>query len=119
MFLAGTRADIDSFLAWVRADARFADLEVKESFSDDQPFKYMLVKLKREIITMKHPLIKPEEGRAPVVTPTTLKRWLDQGHDDDGKPVVMMEPAMLSKSMSVPSTTPSNYRIENSVTSLM
>ncbi|ABR89740.1 Uncharacterized conserved protein [Janthinobacterium sp. Marseille] len=91
MFLAGTRADIDSFLAWVRADARFSDLEVKESFSDDQPFKYMLVKLKREIITMKHPLIKPEEGRAPVVTPTTLKRWLDQGHDDDGKPVVMME----------------------------
>jgi len=71
MFLAGTRADIDSFLAWVRADARFADLEVKESFSDDQPFKYMLVKLKREIITMKHPLIKPEEGRAPFVEPLT------------------------------------------------
>jgi UPF0176 protein len=91
MFLAGTRANIDSFLAWVRADARFSDLEVKESFSEDQPFKYMLVKLKREIITMKHPLIKPEEGRAPAVTPTTLKRWLDQGHDDDGKPVVMME----------------------------
>lgn len=91
LFLAGTRADIDSFLAWVKADARFADLEVKESFSDDQPFKYMLVKLKREIITMKHPLIKPEEGRAPAVLPGTLKRWLDQGHDDSGRPVVMMD----------------------------
>lgn len=91
LFLAGTRADIDSFLAWVRADARFADLEVKESYSDDQPFKYMLVKLKREIITMKHPLIKPEEGRAPAVDAITLKRWLDQGHDDDGKAVVMMD----------------------------
>ncbi|MFJ7567995.1 sulfurtransferase [Herminiimonas sp. NPDC097707] len=91
LFLAGTRADIDSFLAWIRADVRFADLEVKESYSDDQPFKYMLVKLKREIITMKHPLIKPEEGRAPSVDATTLKRWLDQGHDDDGKPVVMMD----------------------------
>lgn len=91
LFLAGTRTNIDNFLAWVRADVRFTDLEVKESFSDDQPFKYMLVKLKREIITMKHPLIKPEEGRAPSVTPTTLKRWLDQGHDDEGKPVVMME----------------------------
>lgn len=91
LFLAGTRAAIDDFLAWVRADARFADLEVKESLSDDQPFKHMLVKLKREIITMKHPLIKPEEGRAPSVGPTTLKRWLDQGHDDDGKPVVMMD----------------------------
>jgi len=91
LFLAGTRTDIDSFLEWVRADARFADLEVKESYSEDQPFKYMLVKLKREIITMKHPLIKPEEGRAPSVDATTLKRWLDQGHDDNGKAVVMMD----------------------------
>ena len=91
LFLAGTRHDIDAFLTWLRSDARFADLEVKESLSDDQPFNKMLVKLKREIITMKHPLIKPELGRAPVVESHTLKRWLDQGHDDDGKPVVMMD----------------------------
>jgi UPF0176 protein len=51
----------------------------------------MLVKLKREIITMKMPLIQPENGRAPFVDPKTLKRWLDQGHDDAGKPVVMVE----------------------------
>jgi UPF0176 protein len=91
LFLAGTRAAIDDFLAWLRSDARFADIEVKESLSDGQPFNKMLVKLKREIITMKHPLIKPEEGRAPAVEAKTLKRWLDQGHDDDGKPVVMMD----------------------------
>lgn len=91
LFLAGTRAAIDGFLSWLRSDARFADIEVKESLSDDQPFNKMLVKLKREIITMKHPLIKPEEGRAPAVEAKTLKRWLDQGHDDDGKPVVMMD----------------------------
>jgi UPF0176 protein len=91
LFLAGTRTAIDDFLAWLRADPRFADLEVKESVSDEQPFDKMLVKLKREIITMKHPLIKPEEGRAPAVEAKTLKRWLDQGHDDDGKPVVMMD----------------------------
>jgi UPF0176 protein len=91
LFLAGTRTAIDDFLAWLRADPRFADLEVKESLSDEQPFDKMLVKLKREIITMKHPLIKPEEGRAPAVEAKTLKRWLDQGHDDDGKPVVMMD----------------------------
>ncbi|HWT72565.1 MAG TPA: sulfurtransferase [Oxalicibacterium sp.] len=91
LFLAGTRAAIDDFLAWLRSDVRFADLEVKESLSDEQPFNKMLVKLKREIITMKHPLIKPEEGRAPAVEAKTLKRWLDQGHDDNGKPVVMMD----------------------------
>ncbi|HEV7856832.1 MAG TPA: sulfurtransferase, partial [Herminiimonas sp.] len=91
LFLAGSRSSIDEFLGWVRTDARFSDLEVKESFSDDQPFKFMLVKLKREIITMKHPLIKPELGRAPAVEPIRLKRWLDQGYDDNGKPVVMMD----------------------------
>lgn len=91
LFLAGLREPIDRFLAWLRSDARFADLEVKESLSDRQPFNRMLVKLKREIITMKNPLIKPEEGRAPSVEARTLKRWLDKGCDDNGKPVVMVD----------------------------
>ncbi len=91
MFLAGLRENIDQYLTWLRADARFADIEVKESFSEQQPFTRMLVKLKAEIITMKHPLIKPELGRAPFVEAKTLKRWLDQGHDDNGKPVVMLD----------------------------
>jgi UPF0176 protein len=91
MFLSGTRANIDSYLTWLRSDARFADIEVKESFSDEQSHKRMLVKIKQEIITMRMPLIQPELGRAPAVTPSTLKRWLDQGHDDQGKPVVMVD----------------------------
>lgn len=91
LFLAGSRPNIDAFLTWLRADARFTDIEVKESFSEGQPFNRMLVKLKPEIITMKHPLIKPEEGRAPFVEAATLKRWLDNGHDDNGKPVVMVD----------------------------
>ena len=91
LFLAGLREQIDAFLAWLRADPRFADIEPKESLSETQPFTKMLVKLKREIITMKNPLIRPEEGRAPAVDAKTLKRWLDQGHDDNGKPVVMVD----------------------------
>jgi UPF0176 protein len=91
LFLAGVRESIDHFLDWLRSDPRFADIEVKESYSEEQPFNRMLVKLKREIITMNHPLIRPEKGRAPAVDPATLKRWLDQGHDDSGKPVVMLD----------------------------
>jgi UPF0176 protein len=91
MFVSGPRAQIDRYLAWVRSDARFADIEVKESYSEEQSHKRMLVKIKKEIITMRHPLIKPELGRAPSVDASTLKRWLDQGVDDAGKPVVMME----------------------------
>jgi UPF0176 protein len=91
LFLSGTRTNIDAFLAWLRSDVRFTDIEVKESFSAEQSHKRMLVKIKKEIITMRMPLIKPELGRAPAVAATTLKRWLDQGHDDAGKPVVMVD----------------------------
>ncbi len=91
MFLAGSREAIDSYMNWLHQDPRFADIVAKESYSEKQPFNRMLVRLKREIITMKHPLIKPELGRAPAVEAAVLKRWLDQGHDDAGRPVVMMD----------------------------
>jgi len=91
MFVSGPREAIDQYLAWVRSDARLADLEVKESLSTEQSHRRMLVRIKKEIITMRMPLIKPELGRAPFVEAKTLKRWLDQGHDDAGKPVVMVD----------------------------
>ena len=91
MFLAGQAAPLRAFIDSLRADGRFADLEVKESWSAQQPFRRMLVKVKREIIRMDHPTIQPASGRAPGVDARTLKRWLDQGHDDAGKPVVMLD----------------------------
>lgn len=91
LFLAGTREAIDAFMAALREDARFADIAPKESLSDAPPFKRMRVRLKKEIITMHAPLIRPEDGRAPAVAPATLKRWLDQGHDDDGRPVMLLD----------------------------
>ncbi len=91
LFLAGEEAAVRAFLAELRRDARFAALEAKESWSATQPFGRMLVKLKREIIRMDHPAIRPAEGRAPGVDAATLKRWLDQGHDDAGRPVALLD----------------------------
>ncbi|MEO7030904.1 MAG: sulfurtransferase [Herbaspirillum sp.] len=91
LFLAGHRAQIDEFVAQLCSDSRFTDLPIKESLSATQPFKRMLVKLKAEIITMKLPQIQPEQGRAPSVDAQTVKRWLDNGVDDAGKPVVMLD----------------------------
>lgn len=91
MFLAGLRHEIDAYMAWLHTDPRFADVVAKESLSDHQPFTKLLIKLKPEIITMRMPLIKPEDGRAPSVDAHTLKRWLDQGHDDNGKAIVMVD----------------------------
>lgn len=95
LFLAGTPEAARDFIAFLRGDplfeGKFADLQFKESFSETQPFRRMLVKRKREIITMKKPAIKPELGRAPAVDAPTLKRWLDRGEDDEGRPVVMLD----------------------------
>ncbi|MBD7956223.1 sulfurtransferase [Microbacterium sp. Sa4CUA7] len=91
LFLAGAADTVRGFIDVLRADARFAALTVKESWSDEQPFGKMLVKLKREIIRMDRPTIRPEAGRAPAVAPAMLRRWLDQGHDDDGRPVVLLD----------------------------
>ena len=55
IFLAGSREAIDGIVGWLRADARFADLAPKESLSDHQPFRRLLVRMKKEIITMRHP----------------------------------------------------------------
>ena len=91
LFLAGKEIKLRGFLDWVRADSRFKPLEVKESWSEDQPFKKMLIKLKNEIIRMNHPAIRPEEGRANFIKPQKLREWLDRGTDDLGRPIVMVD----------------------------
>jgi UPF0176 protein len=91
LFLAGPADDVRGFIRQLHADVRFADIVPKESWSASQPFRKMLVKVKREIIRMNHPAIRPAEGRAPAVDAHTAKRWLDQGHDDEGRPVVTLD----------------------------
>lgn len=91
LFLAGPGDAVRGFMAQLHADPRFEDIAPKESWSAQQPFKKMLVKVKREIIRMDHPAIQPAAGRAPAVSAATVKRWLDQGHDDTGRPVVTLD----------------------------
>jgi len=89
--LAGLAQPLRAFLQWLQSDPRFANLPLKESFSAEVPFGKLLVKVKREIIRMNRPAIRPAAGRAPAVTATTLARWLAQGHCDDGRPVVLLD----------------------------
>jgi UPF0176 protein len=91
LFLAAPSPAIHDFLAWLRLDLRFQDLEIKQSWSAAQPFHKQLVKIKPEIIRMNHPAIRPSAGRAPAVDARTLKRWLDCGHDDEGRTVVTLD----------------------------
>jgi UPF0176 protein len=91
LFLAGAPEAVDGWLDMLRADARFSGLEAKRSFSDHMPFKRLKVKVKREIIRMNMPAVRPAAGRAPAVAATTLARWIGQGHDDAGRPLLMLD----------------------------
>jgi UPF0176 protein len=91
LFLAGLPDDVHGFVDWLRGDVRFAALAPKESWSADVPFGKLLVKVKREIIRMNHPTIRPADARAPAVDAKTLARWLDSGLDDEGRPVVTLD----------------------------
>ena len=79
MFLAASRASIDQFLDELRSDARLADVVVKESFSDEQPFRRMLVKIKDEIISFGMEGVDPRHTTSPKLSPQQLKQWLDEG----------------------------------------
>jgi UPF0176 protein len=76
LFLAGPPKAVQEFVAWLQLDPRLAALAPKESWSESQPFRKLLVKVKNEIIRMNHPAIQPQTGRAPAVDAATLKRWL-------------------------------------------
>ncbi|GAA0715506.1 sulfurtransferase [Dokdonella soli] len=91
LFLAGAAEAIADFLDVLRADTRFADIVVKQSRSAEQPFSQLKVKHKRETITFRQPDVSPLAGRAPALAPATLARWIEQGHDDDGQRLVLLD----------------------------
>ncbi|MCY4744408.1 sulfurtransferase [Pelomonas sp. UHG3] len=92
LFLAGPPEAVNAWVDALRADARFAALTPKESWSETQPFQRLKVKVKPEIIRMNRPTVRPDQApRAPALPPATLARWLGQGHDDDGREVVMLD----------------------------
>ncbi len=79
VFLAGSDEATQGFRALVAKDERFADLEFKESWSDQKPFNRMLIKVKKEIISMGVPEIDPSKHEPKYIEPLELKRWYDEG----------------------------------------
>lgn len=92
LFLAGAHDAVNSMLTWLMADERFAALDAKFSESHAVPFTKLKVKVKAEIIRMNQTMVRPDRSpRAPAVAPKILARWLDQGCDDDGRPIHLLD----------------------------
>ncbi len=85
-FLAGARAAVDEFVAVLQADPQVGALDIKESYTERQPFGRMLVKLKREIIAFGVEGIDPSQRTSPKLPAKLLKQWLDEG-----RPVTLLD----------------------------
>ena len=80
--IAGPPEGVRAVLAHLTADARFASLQPKESWSTEPPFLRMKVRLKKEIVTLGVPgvsptkmagqYVKPQDWNALISDPTVL-----------------------------------------------
>ena len=80
-FLAGKKEAIDSYIEFLESDKRFVDIPLKISYTNYQPFRRMLVRLKKEIIALGLDEVRPSEFTAPNITPKEFKNMLDKNED--------------------------------------
>ncbi len=82
LFVAGSAPQVREFIQTaLRDDPRFAPIEIKESISDNVPFKKMKVKVRPEIVTFRQPQINPGLTPAPAVSATEFAKWLAEGKE--------------------------------------
>ena len=74
--VAGSRAALDGLLAYLRADPRLADLAWQTSRAEAPPFQRMKVKLKKEIVTLGRPGVRPAERAGARVEPRQWNRLI-------------------------------------------
>jgi len=86
LFVAGEAHGIEQLLAQLRSWPGLADLQPKLSETDHQPFRRMLVRLKKEIIAFGVEGIDPARRTSPKLSARELKRWLDEG-----RPVTLLD----------------------------
>jgi UPF0176 protein len=86
LFVAGMAEGIEQLLAELRSWPGLEDLPVKVSETEEQPFRRMLVRLKKEIIAFGVAGIDPARRTSPKLSAHELKRWLDEG-----RPVTLLD----------------------------
>jgi UPF0176 protein len=79
LFCAGEPHDVRAALT-VCQDVLpdFAGTVLKESWSPDNPFRKLIIKTRREAISLGAPNINPAQATGPRLSPQTVKEWLDR-----------------------------------------
>ena len=80
-FLAGKQDSIDSYIEFLESDDRFIGIPIKISYTDYQPFRRMLVRLKKEIIALGMDEIRPLDYTGENIKPLEFKKILDNDEE--------------------------------------
>ncbi len=75
--LAGTKQAIDKIISFLEQDIRFLNIPLKVTYSKEQPFRKMKVRLKKEIISLGRKDINPLKLSGEKISPQDLKQLLD------------------------------------------
>ena len=75
--LAGTNQAIDKIIFFLEQDIRFLNIPLKVTYSKEQPFRKMKVRLKKEIISLGRKDINPLKLSGEKISPQDLKQLLD------------------------------------------
>jgi UPF0176 protein len=79
--VAGLIENTSNFLKVIKEDEQFSDIDIKTTFNEYQPFRKMLVRIKKEIISMGVDEINPYEFTGEKIKPFELNKKLDAGED--------------------------------------
>jgi UPF0176 protein len=77
--LAGPAEGVNRYIASLRADARFADIEIKVSAGDAGTFPKLVVKVRAEIVTLNAGAIRPDKDNQ--LSPAEWKRMMEENPD--------------------------------------
>jgi predicted sulfurtransferase len=80
-YVAGLQKSIDEFVKFIEYDERLLDIPLKKSYTEYQPYRRMIVKKKKEIISLGLSDVRPIEYTSPSISPTKLKQWLNENKD--------------------------------------
>jgi UPF0176 protein len=75
--VCGPVAGVEALLAWLQGQPGLADLAVKTSWSPEPCFHRLKVRLKREIVTIGCPTVRPADGAGRSVAPSAWNALVD------------------------------------------
>jgi UPF0176 protein len=77
--LAGPAGNIDRYVAFLRTDPRFSDVEIRRSPGDSDTFPKLVVKVRREIVTLNGGAIAADKQNH--LSPRAWKKLMEENRD--------------------------------------